>query len=347
MRSTTFVVRRRVLVLGLGFFWAAAAQSGTSTQQNPTVTFTTPGVKQVTLRACNEQGCREITRQVVVLDPMPRITGVGTVPSLVGVGQPISLSAQTAGRPSLDHRWTISNAISNVVLTGNPIVWDTRTPGIGTYQVRLEVRNSDGSVLSTPVTVDVERMTFEDVPPAHWAWNSVEILYARGLTGGCNSFPLRYCPEEATTRAEMSLFLERAKRGTLFVPALPAGIFEDVPITHWAAGFIEQLYHDGITAGCNPAPLRFCPDNTLTRAEMAVFLLRAKYGSAYTPPPATGAVFADMPLTHWAAPWVERLYAEGLTGGCNTAPLRYCPSDTVSRAQLAVFLTKAFNLTMP
>ena len=74
---------------------------------------------------------------------------------------------------------------------------------------------------------------------------------------------------------------------------------------------------------------------------MAVFLLRAKYGSAYTPPPATG-LFTDVPTSHWAAAWIEQLAAEGITGGCGAN--LYCPHESVSRAQMAVFLVKTFNL---
>lgn len=59
-------------------------------------------------------------------------------------------------------------------------------------------------------------------------------------------------------------------------------------------------------------------------------------------PPATG-LFADVPLTHPFANWIEQLAREGITGGCE--PLRYCP-DAMTRAQLAVFLVRTFNLPL-
>jgi hypothetical protein len=74
---------------------------------------------------------------------------------------------------------------------------------------------------------------------------------------------------------------------------------------------------------------------------MAVFLLRAKYGSGYTPPPATG-VFEDVDLSHWAVHWIEQLAAEGITKGCGSG--NYCPEDPVTRAQMAVFLVRTFGL---
>jgi hypothetical protein len=76
---------------------------------------------------------------------------------------------------------------------------------------------------------------------------------------------------------------------------------------------------------------------------MAVFLLRAKYGSAYLPPAPTG-VFADVPTTYWAAAWIEQLAAEGITTGCSTTPKQYCPATPVTRDQMAVFLVRTFNL---
>jgi hypothetical protein len=75
---------------------------------------------------------------------------------------------------------------------------------------------------------------------------------------------------------------------------------------------------------------------------MAVFLLRAEHGSAYSPPPATGTVFADIPANFWAAGWIEQLVAEGITAGCGNG--NYCPATPVTRDQMAVFLVKTFNL---
>lgn len=105
------------------------------------------------------------------------------------------------------------------------------------------------------------------------------------------------------------------------------------------------MFQDGLTTGCGSAPPRFCPDQPLNRAEMAVFLLRAKHGGAYTPPAATGTVFADVPVNYWAASWIEQLAAEGITTGC--APGLYCPEAPVSRAQMAAFLTRTFSLPLP
>ena len=126
------------------------------------------------------------------------------------------------------------------------------------------------------------------------------------------------------TRAQMAVFLLRTKHGSNYTPPPADGIFADVPATNWAVDWIEQLYQEGITSGCNQNPLSYCPISPVTRAQMAVFLLRTEHGSNYTPPPATG-IFADVPITFWAADWIEQLYQEGITSGCNQNPLSYCP----------------------
>ena len=64
-----------------------------------------------------------------------------------------------------------------------------------------------------------------------------------------------------------------------------------------------------------------------------------------TPPPATGTRFTDVPASFWAAPSIEQLAAEGITNGCGGN--LYCPNKTVGRAEMAVFLARAFHLPLP
>jgi hypothetical protein len=76
---------------------------------------------------------------------------------------------------------------------------------------------------------------------------------------------------------------------------------------------------------------------------MAIFLLKAKYGASYSPPAVGSSTgFGDVPTDHWAAKWIKQLAAEGITGGCGSG--NYCPDTPVTRAQMAVFLVKTFNL---
>jgi len=180
--------------------------------------------------------------------------------------------------------------------------------------------------------------TFSDVGVDHWAYQFIESLAASGITAGCGNG--NYCPDSSVTRAQMAVFLERGMKGSSYRPPAATGdVFLDIAAGDFAASFIEQLAADGITAGCGNN--NYCPDATVTRDQMAVFLLRAKYGSSHSPPPATG-VFADVPANHWAASWIEQLAAEGITAGCGGG--NYCPGTEVTRDQMAVFLVRVFAL---
>jgi len=186
--------------------------------------------------------------------------------------------------------------------------------------------------------------TFIDVPTSYWAWDWIERLYHAGVTTGCiTTNPMRYCPEENVTRAQMAVFLLRGVHGSAYTPPAVGWStgFTDVSTSYWAAAWIKQLAAEGITTGCTATT--FCPDQPVTRAEMAVFLLRATHGSAYTPP-AVGAStgFTDVPISYWAAAWIKQLAVEGITTGCTATT--FCPNQSVTRAEMAKFLVAAFNL---
>ncbi len=182
---------------------------------------------------------------------------------------------------------------------------------------------------------------FADVPPSHWAWPFVEALAAAGLTSGCGGG--NYCPAMQVSRAQMAVFLVAAVHGAGFVPPPATGTrFTDVAADAFAAAHIEQIAADGVTSGCAASPPRYCPASLVSRAQMAVFLLVAKHGAGYTPPGGVGKVFSDVGADHWAVDWIEQLAAEGITGGCGGG--RFCPDGLITRAEMAVFLTAAFEL---
>jgi hypothetical protein len=116
--------------------------------------------------------------------------------------------------------------------------------------------------------------------------------------------------------------------------------FADVPYDHWAESYIQRLYNAGVTGGCAASPLKYCPGTAVTRDQMAVFLLKGKYGSSFVPPAVGSSTgFSDVPITHWAAAWIKQLAVEGITGGCGGG--NYCPGTAVTRDQMAVFLLKS------
>jgi S-layer homology domain. len=185
--------------------------------------------------------------------------------------------------------------------------------------------------------------TFEDVQLNYWAWSYIERLYDAGITSGCSVNPLQYCPDGTVTRAQMAVFLERGIHGSAYNPPAVGGStgFSDVPTSYWAAAWIKQLAAEGITAGCGTGI--YCPEGVVTRAQMAVFLLRSKHGSAYNPPAVGGSTgFSDVSTSYWAAAWIKQLVTEGITAGCGNG--NYCPEVPATRAQMAVFLVRTFNL---
>jgi glucose/arabinose dehydrogenase len=113
--------------------------------------------------------------------------------------------------------------------------------------------------------------------------------------------------------------------------------FLDVPTSNFAYLEIAAVFGAGVTAGCGT--LIYCPDLSTTRAQMAVFLLKASQGALYTPPPCSGAFFGDVPCTGGLFdPWIEDLAGRGITGGCGGGD--YCPNAPVTRAQMSAFLLK-------
>ena len=192
--------------------------------------------------------------------------------------------------------------------------------------------------------------TFADVPEDHPFWAYIEAFHNAGITGGCGFDPMIFCPDLATTRAAMAVFLLRAKYGASYTPPAASHYFADMPVAgkEWMEPWVDQLYREGITGGCGVSPLRYCPENPVTRAAMAVFILRAVHGASYTPP-AASHYFADMPVAgkEWMEPWVDQAYREGITSGCDTGPLVFCPENTVWRKTMAVFIVRAFGLPLP
>lgn len=184
--------------------------------------------------------------------------------------------------------------------------------------------------------------TFSDVTPGLAIWPFVEAIVAAGITGGCSD--TTFCPDNLVTRAQMAVFLLTARHGPGYTPPPATGtVFNDVSAGSFAAAWIEQLAAEGITGGCGGG--NFCPNGSVTREQMAVFLLAALEGSGYTPPACTTPVFADVPCSSPFAPWINEIAARGVTAGCGGG--NFCPGDAVTRGQMSVFLSANFDLTTP
>ncbi|HEX2369913.1 MAG TPA: S-layer homology domain-containing protein [Acidimicrobiia bacterium] len=160
---------------------------------------------------------------------------------------------------------------------------------------------------------------------------AINAIAAAGITEGCAED--LYCPALSVTRAQMASFLARA-----YGLGTRAGrVFDDVTPGSTHAGAVAAIAAEGITEGCTRT--LYCPEEPVTRAQMASFLARAE-GLAGRP----GRVFNDVTpgSTHAAA--IAAIAADGITQGCTAT--RYCPADPVTRAQMASFLARALDLKL-
>ena len=189
---------------------------------------------------------------------------------------------------------------------------------------------------------DFDYHTFLDVPFNYWAWRWIEAIENAGVNTTCS--PGNYCPAGAMTRDEMAIFLLRAKEGGGYTPpACTTPMFSDVPCSSSYAPWINELVRRGVTAGCGGG--NYCPTSSVTRAQMAVFLLATLQGPGWSPPACTTPAFSDVPCSSPFAPWINELVRRGVTAGCGSG--NYCPNNAVSRDQMAVFVSTNFSLPVP
>ena len=116
-----------------------------------------------------------------------------------------------------------------------------------------------------------------------------------------------------------------------------ASPFGDVSPSHPQYSYIMTLYNAGYTAGCSTDPILFCPDTVMDRSMAAVFMLRGQFGADYVPTDSAGIFSDDWTPGPWAEKWSEAMYTEGLSGGCSSDPLMYCPWTTLTRQEASVF----------
>jgi hypothetical protein len=238
--------------------------------------------------------------------------------------------------------WALTSGAITAGQGTSQITFDAGAPGTTLSCSVVETANG----CSSPQASKLIQVDFLDVPPSNPFHDFVDTVARHGITAGCGGGD--YCGTAPITRAQMAVFLLKAEHGSSYVPPPCTGVFSDVectPTPAFAVNWIEQLFHEGITAGCLPVG-HYCPDSPVTRAQMAVFLLKTKHGSAYAPPPCAG-IFQDVectPTRAFAVDWIEELYHEGITSGCGVSPLRYCPDSPNTREQMAVFIVRTFNL---
>ena len=140
----------------------------------------------------------------------------------------------------------------------------------------------------------------------------------------------------------MAVFVLVAKEGAGYAPpACATPVFTDVPASSPFCPWIEELARRGVVAGCSAA--EYCPEDPVSREQMAVFVLRAKE-PGLTPPACGTPMFADLPAGSPFCRWVEELARRNVVAGCGGG--NYCPATPVTREQMSVLLSVTFGLTL-
>jgi len=208
---------------------------------------------------------------------------------------------------------------------GTKIVYTENTPGH--TQVTVEGRTNpiaETNAVSAPTG------------PVAWSPDGTQIAFALSTTEGEEIAVHTLASGQQTSFTADAVDLDWAPQTT----ATPGHDFDDVPADHVFAEDIAWLAESGITRGCNPPDnTNFCPNDNVTRGQMAAFLVRAL---GYTDD-GGGDLFDDDNDSIFEGD-IDRLATAGVTRGCNPPDnTHFCPNDYVTRGQMAAFLHRALG----
>ena len=116
-----------------------------------------------------------------------------------------------------------------------------------------------------------------------------------------------------------------------------APVVSDAGVSGFPTAVTDMIGY-GFSSGCSATPLDYCPQDAITRAQAAVLLVRAVYGSdnfSYSTTPH----FNDVDASSFGFQWVQKLFELGITTGCGDG--NFCPDETLPRDQAAVMLVRA------
>ncbi len=215
--------------------------------------------------------------------------------------------------------------------------------------------------------------SFSDVPRSHPFYRKIETLFHSGITSGCA--PGAYCPGGTITRSQIAIFLAKGSAGgeaglpesgtvaTASYSCTDGGesIYADVLPTSSFCRHVHYLAAQNVMGGCGA--FYFCPNDAVSRHEMAVLVASATVAPAgspgipltYGPDASTGLSYScdetnpnvhffDVPASVPYCKHAHYLWARGIVAGCG--PAQYCLGGKVTRDQMAKFLVNAFGLRL-
>jgi hypothetical protein len=181
---------------------------------------------------------------------------------------------------------------------------------------------------------------FIDVIPGSWPEPYINAIYNAHITNGYNGTN-EFKPDYEITRDQMAAFIVRTTTGEPADDLCSSEIpFSDVDSSLWSCKYIKTLHDLGLTTGYGGSDL-FMPDLTVTRDQMATVIIRAIEGEPPSDYCDSGSPFADVSASSWSCKYIKRLYELGITTGYGGSDL-FMPDLTVTRAQMAAFISRAF-----
>ncbi len=232
---------------------------------------------------------------------------------------------------------TVSGSTVTIVDSGGCSITASQ-PGNGTYAAAAPVTQTFTVLFSDVPTPSVD-------PTSHY--NAINLLAQYGVTEGCAEGD--YCPNDDVTRAEMAVFIIRSIFGGNNFSYSQTPYFADVAPTDFGFQWIQAMYELGITKGCGPDPnggVDYCPNASVTRIEMAVFIIKARLGATANFNYPSTPYFTDVPSTNVDFEYVQRMKMDGITAGCTATT--YCPDNSVTRDEMAQFIMVGlFNQLLP
>ncbi len=299
------------------------------------------------------------TGQAVAIGSGPEITVLDTL------GYESVASSCTVGLAPQNRSFSSSGGSSSVIVAdGSGCGWTATTDssswitlngssgsGDGSFSFTI-ASNSTGQARLGTVTVGTQSFKvmeggttalFTDVPVGSQFFDYISLMYSSGITAGCSTSPMMYCPANDVTREQMAVFMVVSLDLALGTPLSypPTAYFQDVASTSSYFPFVQKLAELGISGGCSSSPPLFCPTNTITQEQMAVFTIVAWMLAndlstfTYTETP----YFTDVPSTSIYFKFIQKMMDMGFWTGCGNN--QYCPTDAVTRGDMAPMIMRA------
>lgn len=176
---------------------------------------------------------------------------------------------------------------------------------------------------------------FNDVPYGNPRWADVQLTNIYGIMNGVGGG--NFGVANKLSRADASIVISRLFNIPTYTPSAPT--FTDVPTSHYAYSYVEGFFKKGIAAGCSSFPARFCPDGSITKSQLAVFVSKAAGLSMIGEPK---IVFSDISIADPFAKFASAAVGAGYLEPCS--PGAFCPNQEVNRGDIAHMVANVLRI---